>query len=809
MIKNYLKSALRNIQKHPFISFVNIFGLTIGLTCCLLILLYIVNERSYDRFNTNVDNIYRVTRVFYSDEGTESLHTGSVAPPFGLLLKNAFPDIEKVTRLLPKSSTTVQYGDKLLDEKGGFFADENFFDLFTVPVVQGDPHQALLQPFSVMLTEDLAKKYFGSADPMNKTIKLDGNKHEYKVTGIYKSFPVNSHLHPQMLLSFNTLKDDSVYGEALLTTKYNHNAFFTYLLLPKNYNVATVEKQLPDFLDKYVVLPHRPANFKTHQATALTLQKLADIHLHSHFDTEIEENGDIKRVYIFSAVALFVLLIACINYMNLSTARSVLRAREMGVRKVLGAQRKSIIIQFLSESVLITLIALTMAIFLVSISLPFVNKLSNLGLSFNALLQWPFALLILTIPFVLGLISGIYPALFMSSFMPVKVLKGVLRVGSGNISFRKVLVVVQFSISIVLIIATTVVYQQLQYVQSKALGFNKDHVLTVNFDVTLMKQYEAFKADLLKNPAIKVVGRSSYVPSDRLLSASDASIIQKGSMQQLKIDLKFLNTDYDFLKTYDMPIVAGRNFSRSFSTDTNNYLLNEAGVKALGWKNPENAIGRDIKYGGIQGKVVGVVKDSHFESLHQNIIPLLFALPSFNYYPKISVKVDGHNVQSAISTLADTWHKYLPESPFEYTFLDERFDRLYKTEQQQGYLFTIFSCIAIFIACLGLFGLSAFTISQRFKEIGIRKVLGATVSQIVSELSKDFLKLVLIAAIIAFPVAWYSMNKWLLDFAYRINMSWWVFALAGIVALFIAFATISFQSIKAALMNPVKSLRSE
>jgi len=809
MIKNYLKSALRNIQKHPFISFVNIFGLTIGLTCCLLILLYIVNERSYDRFNTNVDNIYRVTRIFYSDEGAESLHTGSVAPPFGPLLKNAFPDIEKVTRLLPKSSTTVQYGDKLLDEKGGFFADENFFDFFTVLVVQGDPRQALLQPFSVMLTEDLAKKYFGSADPMNKTIKLDGNKHEYKVTGIYKPFPVNSHLHPQMLLSFNTLKDESVYGEALLTTKYNHNAFFTYLLLPKNYNVATIEKQLPDFLDKYVVLPHRPASFKTHQATALTLQKLADIHLHSHLDTEVEENGDIKRVYIFSAVALFVLLIACINYMNLSTARSVLRAREMGVRKVLGAQRKSIIVQFLSESVLITLIALTMAIFFVSISLPFVNKLSNLGLSISALLQWPFALLILTIPFVLGLISGIYPALFMSSFMPVKVLKGVLRVGSGNISFRKVLVVVQFSISIVLIIATTVVYQQLQYVQSKALGFNKDHVLTMNFDVALMKQYEAFKADLLKNPAIKVVGRSSYVPSDRLLSASDASIIQNGSMQQLKIDLKFLNTDYDFLKTYDIPIVAGRNFSRSFSTDTNNYLLNEAGVKALGWKNPENAIGRDIKYGGIQGKVVGVVKDSHFESLHQNIIPLLFALPSFNYYPKISVKIDGHNVQSAISTLTDTWRKYLPESPFEYTFLDERFDRLYKSEQQQGQLFTIFSCIAILIACLGLFGLSAFTISQRFKEIGIRKVLGATVSQIVSELSKDFLKLVLIAAIIAFPVAWYSMNKWLLDFAYRINMSWWVFAIAGVTALIIAFATISFQSIKAALMNPVKSLRSE
>ncbi|HTK20775.1 MAG TPA: ABC transporter permease [Mucilaginibacter sp.] len=808
MIKNYLKSALRNIQKHPFISFVNISGLTIGLTCCLLILLYIINERNYDRFNANTDNIYRVTRIFYSDDGAESLHTGSVAPPFGPLLKNAFPDIQKVTRLLPKSGTTVQYGGKLLDEKEGFFADENLFDFFTVPVVQGDPHQALLQPFSVMLTEELAKKYFGTADPMNKTIKLDGNKHEYKVTGIYKSFPANSHLHPQMLLSFNTLKDTSVYGESLLTTKYNHNAFFTYLLLPKNYNITTIEKQLPDFLDKYVILSHR-GTMKTHQATALTFQKLADIHLHSHLDREIEENGDIKRVYIFSAVALFVLLIACINYMNLSTARSVLRAREMGVRKVLGAQRKSIIVQFLSESVLITLISLTMALFLTSISLSFVNKLSNLGLSFSGLLQWPFVLMVLAIPFILGLISGIYPALFMSSFVPVKVLKGVIKVGSNHISFRKVLVVVQFSISIMLIIATTVVYQQLQYVQAKALGFNKDHVLTMTFDIALMKQYETFKADLLKNPSIKVVGRSTYVPSERVLSASDASIIQNGLMQRVKIELMFINTDYDFLKTYDMPVIAGRNFSHDFPTDTNSYLLNETAVKALGWKNPENAIGKIIKYGDIQGKVVGIVKDSNFESLHQNIIPLLFALPSFNYYPKISVKVDGHNVQSAINTLADTWHKYLPESPFEYTFLDERFDQLYKSEQQQGQLFTIFSCIAILIACLGLFGLSAFTISQRFKEIGIRKVLGATVSQIVSELSKDFLKLVLIAAVIAFPIARYSMNKWLLDFAYRINISWWVFAIAGVAALLIAFATISFQSVKAALTNPIKSLRSE
>jgi putative ABC transport system permease protein len=495
--------------------------------------------------------------------------------------------------------------------------------------------------------------------------------------------------------------------------------------------------------------------------------------------------------------------------MNLSTARSILRAKEIGVRKVVGARRKEIIGQFLSESILITLIALFLAVMLTYVLLSLVNQLSNQALTINTLLRWQILLPVLALPFVIGLISGIYPAIFMSSFLPVKVLKGMLTVGRGNISFRKVLVVVQFSISIILIIATTIVYQQLQYVQNKQLGFNKEHILTMNFPFSLIKQYEAFKADLLKNTIIKKIGRSSYIPSDRLLSASNAEILQSGSMQRVKTDLKFITTDYDFVSTYGMMFAAGRNFSPAFSMDTNNYVVNEAAVRALGWKSPQDAIGKDLKYGDISGKVIGVVKDSHLESLHQTIIPLLFQLPSYNYYQKISIKIDGTHVQPAIGILEATWHKYLPETPFEYTFLDEKFGQLYKSEQQQGNLFTIFSCIAIFIACLGLFGLSAFTITQRVKEIGIRKVLGASVPQIVTELSKDFLKLVFIAAIIAFPIAWYAMSKWLLDFAFRIDISWWVFAIAGVIALIIAFATISLQSVKAALMNPVKSLKTE
>jgi len=811
MIKNYLRSAFRNIKRHPFISFINIFGLTVGLTCCLLILAYIINERSYDKFNKNAKDIYRVTRIFYTAPGVENLHLSAVAPPFGPLLKSAFSDIKKMTRMLPNGTVALKYNDKLFNEKNAAFADENFFDLFNTPIIKGDAKNGLLNPYSIMLSEDMAKKYFGDENPINKSILLDNPKHDFKVTGVFKAFPSNSHMHPEILMSFNTLKDSAIYGEKQLLTNYGNNSFYTYLLFPKDYNVEVVKGQLPDFLDKYVNLQGMPGNLKTHQVTKLELQNLTDIHLKSHLDDEIEENGDIKRVYIFSAIALFILLIACINYMNLSTARSALRAREIGIRKVIGAQRKEIISQFLSESVLITWMALILAVILTIVFIPFVNKLSSQFLSFSSLLHWNILLPLIALPFVIGLISGIYPAIFMSSFLPVKVLKGIVKAGSGGVSFRKVLVVVQFSISIILIVATTVVFQQLQYIQKLALGFNKGHIITMNYPNALTKEYEAFKNDLKRNTSVKEIGISSRIPSGRLLDDQNAKIIEGGSLQSIKIDLKYITADYGFIPTYGMQMAAGRNFSKAFATDTNNFIINEEAVKEFGWKTAENALDKDMVYGNVKGKIIGVVKDFHFESLHQKIIPLLFSLPApNNYYGKISIKVDGNNTKAAIAAVEQTWHKYLPETPFDFTFLDERFGQLYNSEQQQGSLFTIFSCIAIFIACLGLFGLSAFTISQRVKEIGVRKVLGASVPQIVTELSKDFLKLVLIAMIIGLPVAFFSMNKWFLgDFAFRINISWWVLLMAGIIALIIAFVTISFQSIKAALANPVKSLRSE
>ncbi|MEO6632814.1 MAG: ABC transporter permease, partial [Mucilaginibacter sp.] len=775
MIRNYLRSAFRNIKRHPFISFINIFGLTVGLTCCLLILAYIINERSYDKFNKNANDIYRVTRAFYTAPGVENLHLSSVAPPFGPLLQTAFSDIKKITRVLPNGTTALKYKDKLFNEKGAAFADENFFTFFNVPIVKGDSKRGLSDPYSIMLSEAMAKKYFGDEDPLNKGIRLDNIGHDFKVTGVYQSFPANSHMHPEILMSFNTLKDNAIYGEKGLQGDFSNNSFYTFLLFPKDYNVARVAGQLPDFLDKYVHLQGMPGNLKTHQVTKLSLQKLTDIHLRSHLDDEYEENGDINRVYIFSAIALFILLIACINYMNLSTARSALRAKEIGIRKVIGAERKEIITQFLSESVLITFMALVLAAILTAVVIPFVNNMSAQHLSIQSLLQRDVLLPILLLPFFIGIISGIYPAVFMSSFLPVKVLKGIVKAGGGGISFGKVLVVLQFSISIILIVATTVVFQQLQYIQTKALGFNKDHIVTLDYVNSLGRQFESFKNDLKKNASIKDIGRSSRIPSGRLLDDQNASLIEGGSLQAVKIDLKYLATDYGFIPTYGMQMAAGRNFSKEFSTDTNNFVINEMAVKQFGWKN-ENAIGRDLQYGNVKGKIIGVVKDFHFESLHQKIIPLLFSMPSpqNSNFHKMSIKIDGNNPRAAIQAIQDTWHKYLPETPFDYTFLDEKFGQLYNSEQQQGSLFTIFSCIAIFIACLGLFGLSAFTITQRIKEIGVRKVLGASITQIVRELSKDFLKLVIVAAFIGLPIAYFVMKKWFLGgFAFHIDISWW------------------------------------
>jgi putative ABC transport system permease protein len=807
MIYNYLKIAIRNLLKYKFISFINLFGLTTGIACCLLILTYIINELSYDKYHPNADRTYRVTRIFRNPEtGAISLNLGTVAPPFAPLLINDFKEIEKITRLLPGGSTAFRYEEKKFNEEDVYWADEQFFDFFKVKVIKGNPAKALTDPYSVMITEELATKYFGSEEPLNKMVRLD-NQLNFKVTGVYKPFPANSHVHPKILLSFNTLKDTAIYGEQNLRTNFGNNSFLTYLRLPENYDIKRLEKQFPAFLDRHL---NEGGKFKTSQWTALSLQKLTDIHLHSHLDYEAEENGDINRVYIFSAIALFILLIASINYMNLSTARSALRAREIGVRKVVGAQRREIIAQFLSESVLVSWVAMILAFGITWLTLPWLNKMSGQALSIDILLRWDILLPMLIVPFVVGILSGIYPALFMSSFRPVQVLKGLFKVGGKAISFRKVLVTTQFAVSIILIICTITVFKQMRYMQQKELGFDKNHIVNLPYPSSLNERYDAFRTELLSNTYVKNAGRSSRIPTGRLLDANGARIKRSDTLEPANADIKFVSADHDFVPTYGVKIVAGRGFSRDFSTDTGAFIINEAAAKVLGFKTNDEAIGKDFGYGSRTGKLIGVFNDFHFESMHQKIVPLVLLVPrSANRFGNISIKIAGTNIPAALAHIEKTWRNFLPEIPYQYNFLDENFERLYQSEERQKSIFTVFACIAIFIACLGLFGLSAFAISQRIKEIGIRKVLGASVCTIVTLLSKDFLKLVLLAAIIAFPIAWYAMNSWLQDFAYRIDVPWWVFVIAGILAGIIAFITISFQAIKAAIANPVKSLRSE
>jgi putative ABC transport system permease protein len=810
MIRNYLKIAFRNLTKYKFISFINLFGLTIGLTCCLLISTFILHELSYDKYQPNADRVYRVTRTFYNlQNGSISLHLSTISPPFAPLLQNDFKEIEGLTRFVDYSPAPVKYGDKMINEKNIFFADEKFFDFFKANVLAGNPKKALTDPYCAMLTDEMAKKYFGNEEPMNKIIRINyGRYFDFKVTGIYKPFPSNTHFHPNILLSFSTMNDTLIYGAENLRTNWGNNDFFTFIRLPKGYDPRKLEKQFPAFLDRQMAGQY--TTVKPSQGTSLSLQKLTDIHLRSHSDYEAEENGDIKRVYIFSAIALFILLIACINYMNLSTARSTLRAKEIAIRKSVGAQRKEIMAQFLSESVLVTWLALLFAFALTWLLLPWLNKISAQNLDINILLKWKILGPILLVPFVVGTLSGLYPAIFMSSFQPVKVLKGFFKTGGGNVSFRKVLVTLQFAISIILIICTAIVFSQMRYMQNKSLGFDREHIVTLSYPSQLNDTYESFRTDLLLNSNIKNVGWSTRIPSGRLLDNMGASMMSGDTLAPINADIKFVSADHEFISTYGIKVMAGRNFSKDFSTDTSAFLINESAVKVLGFKNNEEVIGKDFGYGGRKGKLIGVFNDFHFESMHQKIAPMVLFVPrNARNYGKISVKISGGNIPAAISYIGNTWKKFLPETPYEFTFLDENFDRLYKSEERQKTLFTTFACLAIFIACLGLFGLSAFAISQRIKEIGIRKVLGADVSTIVTLLSKDFLKLVGISAIIAFPVAWYFMNNWLQDFAYRISMPWWIFIIAGIVAAFIALVTISFQAIKAAISNPVKSLRTE
>ncbi|MGA0559807.1 ABC transporter permease [Larkinella sp. VNQ87] len=802
MLRNYLKIAFRNLLKHKTFGFINIVGVAIGLACFLLIALYVRDELSFDRFHTKADRTYRVLRTFMnSNDGTVELKLGTVAPPFGPLIKQDFPEAEQVVRVL-HSSGLLRYGEHAYDERKLFFAEGNLFKVLDFKVINGNPEQALANPFSIMLSQPMAEKYFGKEMPMGKSIRLD-NQIDFMVTGVFEPLPAQSHIHPDFLVSFTTLNDNRIYGAEGLRTNWGNNSFLTYVLLAKGANPDKLVKAFPAFQNRRI----EP---KASTYSVLNLQKLTDIHLKSDTDDALEADGDIQYVYLFSAIGLFILLIACINYMNLATARSAGRAKEVGMRKVVGAFRQQLIGQFLSESLLLVVFALVLAVTLVIVSLPFLNDFTQKQLTLNQLLDPVFLSIIAGITLMTGLVAGSYPAFFLTSFQPVSVLKGKIAAAMRTGRLRQALVVTQFSIAAVLIISTVVVYNQMDYIRNYKLGYQKDQVVLLRTVEDSTIDYEALKQELKRNSAVLAVGQSSRIPSGRLLDSWDSYVSKGDSMAPTKVVLKALTIDHDFISTYDIKLAAGRNFSRDYATDdTAAFIINETAARMLGWQKPEQAVGKAFGYGQRRGQIVGVTKDFHFESLRQSIPPIaMFINPNFNNWLSVHL-AGGAGLQNGLAHLESVWKRRFPDRPFSYEFLDQRFGRLYTTEQTQQMLFGIFAGIAILISCLGLFGLSMFMAEQRTKEIGIRKVLGASTPGLVALLSTELLKLVLIALVLASPVAWWAMNQWLEGFVYRTSISPWVFIVTAVIALLIAFATVSFQSIKAALMNPVKSLKTE
>jgi putative ABC transport system permease protein len=793
MIKNYLKIAFRNLWRHKIFSLINIMGLTVGMTACFLIFLYVRFELSYDSFHSKAGRIYRIVADIKTP--TEVIPADRPAWAVPPNVKDEFPEVESFVRATD-DNLLVRKGEKKFQEENALWADSSFFHVFDFKLLKGNPQTALKDQFSIVFSETAAKKYFGKEDPMGQTLLITGDAFPARVTGVMKDIPENSQIKADMLLSMSTITQKFNQG---LDSQWGSYGAMAYLLLKPGTNAKALEKKFPAFLEKRNGTEMK----KSQMYPTLFLEPLKDVYLRSTRNGH--KTGNITNVYIFSIVAIFILLIACINFINLTTARSAERAREVGIRKVVGAARAQLTKQFIGESIMLCLIAFFLTIAFSWLLLPLFNQLAGKTISHSIFENLSYIAILFLAAVSIGLLAGVYPALVLSSFKPVTVLKGKFTTGTRGILLRKSLVVSQFTISIGLIIATIIVYNQMRYMRNQNLGFSKDQVIVM--DTYGDHSKDAFKQALTGIPTVKSVSASSSVPGGGNPGAYSEIENLKGDLQVANLDLYFV--DFDYINQFKIKMVAGRGFSREFGTDTTQAMvLNEAAVKMFGYTSPQQAIGRRFKQWGREGKIIRVMKDFHFRSLQQPIKPLSMRIEPGGCN-LVSAKVSAANLPATIAAIENKWKTLIPNRPFSYFFLDEFFDKQYRSEERFGKLFLNFAILAIFISCLGLLGLASYSTIQRTKEIGIRKVLGASVSNIVNLLSKDFLKLVAISAVIAFPIAWFAMNKWLQDFAYRIGMSWWVFLMAGILATLIALFTISFQAIKAAIANPVKSLRTE
>ena len=803
MLKNYIKIAFRNIKKNKAYSLLNILGLATGMAAFVLIFLYVQHELSFDRHHDNADNIYRVVQHQPGNMYMGSEMFGVTAAPLAPALEQEFPEVIYATRFSRTRDALLSYSEKTLIVPTLHWTDPNTFKIFSIDLIKGNPETSLSDPTSILFSESLAKKYFGEEDPLGKTITYI-EKHDFKVTGVFKDLPKNSHFIIEAMVPFNTLATI----ENRRMDQWSSNSFYTYFLLRGDADPDALEAKFPAFIDKYAgddIWSHGD------EKTTFSLQPLTKIHLHSQINFEISPNSDIRYIYLFSSIAFLILVIACINYMNLATARSAKRTREVGMRKVVGAQRKQLVGQFLGESMLLTSLALILAVILAIVLLPAFNRFIEREIPFNPLQNLGLCLGILAAVVFVGLAAGSYPALYISAFKPIFALRSKAFADSIGANLRNLLVVFQFSVSILLILSTVVVRNQLHYIKNRDMGFNRDHIVVLQIrDENFRKQMDAFKTELRTHPDIISLTTSSSLPN-RVDSSTFAA--WPGKPEDVRIPIYTSVADYDFLDVFEIKLAQGRNFSREHTSDSQGaFLINETALKTIGWDEPlGQQFGQQSHQSGNDrpaGRIVGVVKDFHMHSLHQEILPLyIFLRPNQGRY--LSIRIKGEKIPETLAFIGEKMGTFSPKYPFEYSFFDDVFDQAYRAEQRIGSIFSTFSLLTIFIACLGLFGLSSFTAESRTREIGIRKVLGASSSKIVVLLSREYIKRVIVAYLIVLPLGYWAMNRWLENFAYRINLGILPFALAALLALAIASLTVSYHTLKASAANPADSLRYE
>lgn len=799
MLKNYLKIALRNILRHKGYSFINIAGLAIGLTCCLLIYMWVMDELSYDQFHKNKDTIYRVEQnQMYSG----SVYHVNVTPyPMAEGLLAEIPEVKNATPFPNTGTLLLRHGENAFFERGARAVTPAFLEMFTYPLLRGDKTTALANPNSMVITEELAKKYFGDSDPIGQVINVN-NKFDFIVTGILKNIPGNTVNRFDILLPFEFMK---ALGRTI--DQWGWNSIVTYVQLDKNAKIDEVNKKITDLRYRKnaetIEDPEELAQYQSRPKTQFMLMPLVDIHLHSYFGSS-HSMGDIIYIYIISAIAIFVLLIACINFMNLATARSANRAKEVGLRKVVGAMKSNLIGQFYGESILLAFIALVLSLLIIVIILPSFSNFVDKEFSRMSLFQWKYLAGMLTITLLTGLAAGSYPALFLSSFQPVMILRGSISTGAKGSLFRKILVVLQFTLSLLLIIGTIIIYSQVKFMKAKELGFDKEHLLYIPLRGDSRLSFDVLKHELLKDQKVVEVSGTNFFPVR--IGSNSSGADWDGKDPEYRVLISMGHVGYDYVKTMKIDLLEGRSFSKDFTTDnTSAFLVNEEVAKIMGKK---SVVGERFSFSGKDGTIIGVMKNYHYQSVESNIEPLAIDLePTENRF--MIIRLQAGDPKAGIEYVKSSWAKIIPNYPFEFEFFDQTINQMYLNWERLSTLLEYFAFMAIFIACLGLFGLASFTAEQRTKEIGVRKVLGASVTSIMQLISREFIKLVLLANLIAWPISYLVMANWLQIFAYRIDIGIGIYILAGISTLIIALITVSFQTLKVARSNPVKALKYE